>query len=145
MYYIHSLFFNSHFLLLVTKILQNLTEGLEPISLLCLQFYTLYTDLYFIYSTPKRNMKQSVPDPNGNNDSGYAPSNLEDTIREHVSPPGSPGLKDATVLKNMACDNNKWKKNGKSKSSTDSRYHYLNQIKFPIQIFFFKLFILNLT
>ncbi|KOB72672.1 Dopamine receptor, invertebrate, partial [Operophtera brumata] len=36
-------------------------------------------------STPKRRLK---PDPNGNNDSGYAPSNLEDTIREHTSPPG---------------------------------------------------------
>lgn len=75
-------------------------------------------------STPKRNIKsQATPDPNGNNDSGYAPSNLEDTIREHVSPPGSPGLKDATVLKNMACDGSKWKKNGKasSKLSTDSR------------------------
>ncbi|XP_049700138.2 dopamine D2-like receptor [Helicoverpa armigera] len=74
-------------------------------------------------NTPKRNIKsQPIPDPNGNNDSGYAPSNLEDTIREHVSPPGSPGLKDATVLKNMACDGSKWKKNGKtSKLSVDSR------------------------
>ncbi|KAL0829115.1 hypothetical protein ABMA28_003969 [Loxostege sticticalis] len=50
------------------------------------------------------NIKTQSTDPNGNNDSGYAPSNLEDTIREHVSPPGSPGMKDATVLKNMACD-----------------------------------------
>ncbi|XP_049875208.1 dopamine D2-like receptor [Pectinophora gossypiella] len=64
--------------------------------------------------TPHRKAKPtSVPDPNGNNDSGYAPSNLEDTIREHVSPPGSPGMKDATVLKNMGCDGARWKKNGK--------------------------------
>ncbi|XP_050344650.1 dopamine D2-like receptor [Nymphalis io] len=69
---------------------------------------------------PKKSFKsQSIPDPNGNNDSGYAPSNLEDTIREHVSPPGSPALKDATVLKNMGCES-KWKKNGK-RVDTDSR------------------------
>ncbi|RVE46651.1 hypothetical protein evm_008724 [Chilo suppressalis] len=73
-------------------------------------------------NTPKKNVKSQPVDPNGNNDSGYAPSNLEDTIREHVSPPGSPGLKDATVLKNMACDGSKWRKNGKAaKVMTDSR------------------------
>lgn len=66
------------------------------------------------FSTQQKKAKSSVPDPNGNNDSGYAPSNLEDpTTREHVSPPGSPVIKDATVLKNMACDSGKWKKNGK--------------------------------
>ncbi|KAJ0176317.1 hypothetical protein K1T71_008491 [Dendrolimus kikuchii] len=65
-------------------------------------------------STPRKvKSRPSIPDPNGNNDSGYAPSNLEDTIKEHVTPPGSPGIKDATVLKNMACDG-KWKKNGKT-------------------------------
>ncbi|XP_075976867.1 dopamine D2-like receptor [Anticarsia gemmatalis] len=79
-------------------------------------------------NTPKRNIKQPIPDPNGNNDSGYAPSNLEDTIREHVSPPGSPGIKDATVLKNMACDNGKWKKNGKSKLPSDSSRNVSLQI-----------------
>ncbi|XP_045773790.1 dopamine D2-like receptor [Maniola jurtina] len=69
---------------------------------------------------PKKIIKtQAMPDPNGNNDSGYAPSNLEDTIREHVSPPGSPGMKDATVLKNMSCES-RWKKNGK-RVDTDSR------------------------
>ncbi|KAM3961538.1 LOW QUALITY PROTEIN: dopamine D2-like receptor [Aphomia sociella] len=72
-------------------------------------------------NTPKRNLIPA-PDPNGNNDSGYAPSNLEDTIREHISPPGSPSMKDATVLKNMACDGSKWKKNGKAaRVVTDSR------------------------
>ncbi|XP_004925963.3 dopamine D2-like receptor [Bombyx mori] len=71
--------------------------------------------------TPKNHSKNRMPDPNGNNDSGNAPSNLEDTIREHVSPPGSPGMKDATVLKNMGCDGIKWKKNGKTAKLTDSR------------------------
>ena len=60
-----------------------------------------------------------MQDPNGNNDSGYAPSNLEDTVKEHVSPPGSPSMKDATVLKNMGCE--RWKKNGR-KMDSDSRY-----------------------
>ncbi|KAG6464680.1 hypothetical protein O3G_MSEX014668 [Manduca sexta] len=70
-------------------------------------------------NTPKKHMKsQPIPDPNGNNDSGYAPSNLEDMIREHVSPPGSPGIKDATVLKNMGCD--KWKKNGKTEKLSET-------------------------
>ncbi|XP_072948777.1 dopamine D2-like receptor [Epargyreus clarus] len=70
---------------------------------------------------PKKILK-SLPDPNGNNDSGYAPSNLEDTIREHVSPPGSPVIRDATVLKNMSCDGAKWRKNGKTmKTESDSR------------------------
>ncbi|KAJ2951522.1 hypothetical protein O0L34_g13674 [Tuta absoluta] len=64
-------------------------------------------------SPQKRGKTSTVPDPNGNNDSGYAPSNLEDTIREHVSPPASPAIKDATVLKNMGTDSAKWKKNGK--------------------------------
>ncbi|XP_022112843.2 dopamine D2-like receptor isoform X3 [Pieris rapae] len=62
--------------------------------------------------TPRKKVKsQAIQDPNGNNDSGYAPSNLEDTIREHMTPPGSPPVRDATVLRNMACDT--WKKNGK--------------------------------
>lgn len=74
------------------------------------------------FSSTKKSIKTQSTDPNGNNDSGYAPSNLEDTIREHVSPPGSPGMKDATVLKNMACDSGKWKKNGKTtKVMSDSR------------------------
>ncbi|KAL0878797.1 hypothetical protein ABMA27_003827 [Loxostege sticticalis] len=73
-------------------------------------------------NSTKKSIKTQSTDPNGNNDSGYAPSNLEDTIREHVSPPGSPGMKDATVLKNMACDSGKWKKNGKTtKVMSDSR------------------------
>lgn len=62
---------------------------------------------------------QIIQDPNGNNDSGYAPSNVEDTIREHISPPASPSMKDATILKSMASDT-KWKKNGKRVDS-DSR------------------------
>lgn len=79
--------------------------------------------MFSVYSTPKKHMKtQPIPDPNGNNDSGYAPSNLEDTVREHVSPPGSPSLKDATVLKNIGCDGSKWKKNGKTAKLNDSRY-----------------------
>ncbi|CAK1542880.1 unnamed protein product [Leptosia nina] len=61
---------------------------------------------------PKKKTKcQIVQDPNGNNDSGYAASNLEDTIREHISPPASPSIRDATVLKNLSCE--RWKKNGK--------------------------------
>ncbi|XP_063828759.1 dopamine D2-like receptor [Ostrinia nubilalis] len=73
-------------------------------------------------NSPKKNMRSQAMDPNGNNDSGYAPSNLEDTIREHTSPPGSPGLKDATVLKNMGTDSSKWKKNGKTaRVMSDSR------------------------
>ncbi|XP_038212587.1 dopamine D2-like receptor [Zerene cesonia] len=69
--------------------------------------------------TPRKKLKsQTLQDPNGNNDSGYVPSNLEDTIREHVSPPASPAVRDATVLKNMACE--RWKKNGKRVES-DSR------------------------
>lgn len=31
-----------------------------------------------------------VADPNGNHDSGYAPSNVEDTIAGTSTPPGSP-------------------------------------------------------
>lgn len=84
-----------------------------------------HTSTCLFLSSPKRNIKSQATDPNGNNDSGYAPSNLEDTIREHVSPPGSPGMKDATVLKNMACDSSKWKKNGKTaKVMSDSRWEF---------------------
>ncbi|XP_048483406.1 dopamine D2-like receptor [Plutella xylostella] len=79
-------------------------------------------------NTTKKLKSSAIPDPNGNNDSGYAPSNLEDTIREHASPPGSPGLKlEATVLQNMGCTENgsrgSWKKNGKAtKVEHDSRH-----------------------
>lgn len=31
-----------------------------------------------------------VADPNGNHDSGYAPSNVEDTLAGTSTPPGSP-------------------------------------------------------
>lgn len=31
-----------------------------------------------------------VADPNGNHDSGYAPSNIEDTLAGTSTPPGSP-------------------------------------------------------
>lgn len=31
-----------------------------------------------------------VADPNGNHDSGYAPSNIEDTVAGTSTPPGSP-------------------------------------------------------
>ncbi|XP_068632286.1 dopamine D2-like receptor [Battus philenor] len=61
----------------------------------------------------KKSLKMQItPDPNGNNDSGYAASNLDDAIREHISPPASPGSKGATVLRNMSCDT-KWRKNEK--------------------------------
>ncbi|CAH2041767.1 unnamed protein product, partial [Iphiclides podalirius] len=63
--------------------------------------------------TPRRILKmQMMSDPNGNNDSGYAASNLEDMTREHASPPGSPVMRGAAVLQNMSCDS-KWRKNGK--------------------------------
>ncbi|CAH0726810.1 unnamed protein product, partial [Brenthis ino] len=69
--------------------------------------------------TPKRSIRsQPMPDPNGNNDSGYSPSNIDDAVKGHVSPPGSPATKDVTILKNMSCE--KWKKNGK-RVDTDSR------------------------
>ncbi|CAG4961348.1 unnamed protein product [Colias eurytheme] len=63
---------------------------------------------------------QALQDPNGNNDSGYVPSNLEDTIREHVSPPPSPAVRDATVIRNVAaCE--RWKKKNGKRVESDSR------------------------
>ncbi|VVC99734.1 unnamed protein product, partial [Leptidea sinapis] len=71
------------------------------------------------HKSPLKKLKtQIIQDPNGNNDSGYAASNMEDHLREHSSPPISPAMRNATVMKNMSCD--KWKKNGK-RLENDSR------------------------
>ncbi|GBP46343.1 Dopamine D2-like receptor [Eumeta japonica] len=57
-----------------------------------------------------KNLKSpaQIQDPNGNNDSGYAASSLEYTIRDPVpTPPASPNTKhDAIILHNVGCIEN---------------------------------------
>lgn len=54
----------------------------------------LSKSLYFIYFLFYRNVMSQITttqsDPNGNHDSGYAPSNIEDVIAANVTPPASP-------------------------------------------------------
>lgn len=51
-------------------------------------------------------------DPNGNHDSGYAPSNIEEILAANVStPPGSPHQQ-ATIFVNRNVHYNKTTKNG---------------------------------
>lgn len=68
-----------------------------------------------------------VADPNGNHDSGYAPSNVEDTMAGTSTPPGSPrhvGSIGSTLKSNLS------KRNGVDGSPKKEplRYAYFHYI-----------------
>lgn len=67
----------------------------------------------------------NLTDPNGNHDSGYAPSNVEDVLAANpTTPPASPH-QTATIFVNRSVHYNKATKNG-STSTTNNKHQATN-------------------
>lgn len=87
-----------------------------------------------IASPSKRNASSPAIhiDPNGNQDSGYAPSNIDDIVTVvPLTPPGSPRVPLATVIVNRAAkshhqNQNNNNRNGAQRSPKKEPHRYLN-------------------
>lgn len=92
---------------------------------ICLPFYSL--SVMTQITSPSKRFATSPAihiDPNGNQDSGYAPSNIDDIVTvAPMTPPGSPRVPLATVIVNRAAhshqqnnSNNNYNRNGAQRS-----------------------------
>lgn len=74
------------------------------------------TDNISSYGSVMAQITTTQSDPNGNHDSGYAPSNIEDILAANVTPPASPHQ--ATIFVNRNVHYNNKTKNGSTSVKT---------------------------
>lgn len=65
------------------------------------QYLFFYQNHISLYGSVMAQITTTQSDPNGNQDSGYAPSNIEDILAANVTPPASPHQATIYVNRNV--------------------------------------------